>query len=81
MTLIEVTSRLNKVGERVPFSFTWRDKSYRVDGVGRRWEENDGEHILVMVQPKNQVYELLYEPEDDRWRMVKKHEPPARHKA
>lgn len=81
MVPIEVSSRVNQAGEQVPFSFTWEGKSYRVDGVGRRWVENGGEHILVMVQPNNQVYELRYEPEGDRWQLVRKHEPPSRHRA
>jgi hypothetical protein len=78
MAQIEVSSRVNQAGEQVPFSFTWEEKTYRVDGVGRRWVENGGEHILVMVQPDNQVYELRFEPEGGRWQMVRKHEPPGR---
>ncbi|MGD8456743.1 MAG: hypothetical protein PVF83_10185 [Anaerolineales bacterium] len=81
MDPIEVSSRVNQAGEQIPFLFTWEGNSYRVDGVGRRWEENEGEHILVMVQPDNQVYELRFEPTSSCWQMVKKHEPPVRHGA
>ena len=78
MDQIEVTSRVNQQGKPMPASFVWTGASYQVDGVGRRWEDTDGEHILVMVQPNNQVFELLYEQDGNRWRMVKKHEPPPR---
>jgi hypothetical protein len=81
MEWIEVTVRVNREGARIPFSFTWAGVSYRVDSVGRRWVEEDGEHILVMAGPNNQVFELLYVPERDIWGMVKKHEPPHRQRA
>jgi hypothetical protein len=81
MDLIEVTSRVNQEGKPIPSSFAWEGVSYRVDGVGRRWEEKGGEHILVMVQPNNQVFELLYESDGDIWRMVKKHGRPNHQKA
>ena len=81
MDQIEVTSRINQEGKPMPASFVWTGASYQVDGVGRRWEGENGEHILVMVQPNNQVYELLYEQDGDVWRMVKEHKSPPRHKA
>jgi len=81
MECIEVTARVNQEGMRIPFSFTWKGVTFRVDSVGRRWLEEDGEHILVMVRPDNQVFELLYEVEGDAWGLVKKHEPPFRQRA
>jgi hypothetical protein len=80
MEPIEVTARVNQAGERIPFSFTWKGVAYRVDSVGRRWVGEDGEHVLVMVRPGNQVFELLYDFAHDVWGIVKKHEPPRRQK-
>jgi hypothetical protein len=76
MERIEVTARVNQQGLGIPFSFTWKGITYQVDSVGRRWVDEEGEHILVMVRPDNQVFELLYDAECDVWGMVKKHEPP-----
>lgn len=81
MERIEVVARVNQEGVGIPFSFTWKDVSYRVDSVGRRWVEEDGEHMLVMVRSDNQIFELLYDSKTDVWGMVKKHEPPYRQRA
>ncbi len=78
MEWIDVLARVNQEGVQIPFSFTWKDVIYRVDSVGRRWIEEDGEHVLVMVRSDNQIFELLYDPEGDTWGMVKRHEPPYR---
>lgn len=75
---IEVTARFDGEGKITPKSFVWKGRDFRVDGVGRRWEGEDGEHMLVMVQPKNQVFELVYDKVNGVWRMVKKHDHPFR---
>ena len=78
MTQISVKSRANQAGQQVPFSFIWDGTSYQVEDVGRRWEENDGEHILVRVETNNRVFELRLEKEIDTWWMVKEHLSPNR---
>jgi hypothetical protein len=66
MDEIEVTARYDENGKPFPTLFRWKDQSYRVDSVGRRWEDGVGEHILVLV-PGGRVYELLLSSADDRW--------------
>ena len=78
MQEIDVTSRFDRKGKIIPVTFELEGKEYRVDGVGRRWEDEDGEHILVMVQPNNRVYELLFKSTDGVWWMVKQHGHPFR---
>jgi len=78
MQEIDVTSRFDRKGKIIPVTFELEGKEYRVDGVGRRWEDEKGEHILVMVQPNNRVYELLFKSADGVWWMVKQHGHPFR---
>ena len=78
MQEIEVTSRFDRKGKIMPVKFKLEGKEYRADGVGRRWEDEDGEHILVMVQPNNRVYELLFKSVEGVWWMVKQHGHPFR---
>jgi hypothetical protein len=63
---IEVTARFDPQGKIIPLSFTWRGHTYRVDSTGRRWRDEAGHHILVMA-PIEQVFELLFVPEEQRW--------------
>jgi len=78
MQEIDVTSRFDRKGKIIPVKFELEGKEHRVDGVGRRWEDEDGEHILVMVQPNNRVYELLFKSVKGVWWMVKQHGHPFR---
>ena len=73
MQLIEVTARFDHKGKAIPLSFIWEGKSYKVDAVGRRWTAEDGEHILIMIQPGDIVYELLYKAKEGLWMMVRGH--------
>lgn len=66
MELIEVTARFDSEGKIWPLHFTWQGRSYPVQSTGRRWEDNEGTHILVMV-PGDQVFELVFIPAMGRW--------------
>jgi hypothetical protein len=78
MQEIDVTSRFDRKGKIIPVKFELEGKEYLADGVGRRWEDEDGEHILVMAQPNNRVYELLFKSGEGIWWMVKQHGHPFR---
>ncbi|RPI31302.1 MAG: hypothetical protein EHM70_11820 [Chloroflexota bacterium] len=66
MDPIDVTARFNTAGKATPLRFTWKGQEYQVNSTGRRWEDNEGEHILVMV-PGGKVFELLIARRDGRW--------------
>lgn len=69
---IDVVWKRGGGGEIRPVSFDWEEIRYTVDSVGRRWKADDGEHILVMVQPNDRVVELLFINEDGSWEIIKR---------
>ena len=66
---VEVHARFDLHGQAIPISFAWRDRIYPVESLGRRWQDAQGEHILVMV-PGGKVFELIYTPSSG-WRLVR----------
>jgi hypothetical protein len=66
MEPVEVIARFDDQGRLTPLSFTWQGRSFPVDSTGRRWQDERGEHILVMI-PIEQVCELVFNPEERRW--------------
>jgi hypothetical protein len=66
MESIEVTARFDSQGKIVPLSFVLQGRTYPVESTGRRWLDEEGHHILVMV-PGDQVFELVYAPHEARW--------------
>ena len=55
-----------------PDRFIWQDRTYTVLEVGRRWQDEDGEHILVMASGE-QVFELILATNQINWYL----KPPA----
>jgi hypothetical protein len=66
MEPIEVTARFDAQGTITPLRFTWKGGNYHVESTGRRWQDEDGQHILVMVS-NGQIYELTFKGEERRW--------------
>jgi hypothetical protein len=66
MDAIEVTVRFDALGKATPLQFSWRGREYQVDSTGRRWEDEQGQHILVMI-PGGRVFEMLFSPAEQRW--------------
>lgn len=66
MEPIEVTARFDSQGKIIPVSFVWQETTYPVASTGRRWEDGDSLHILVMA-PGDQVYELVFVRAVSRW--------------
>jgi len=58
--VIDVRADPGPDGIRFPRSFVYQGQEFQVDSIGRRWQAEDGEHILVMIQPNDRVLELLY---------------------
>ncbi len=78
MDPIDISLHVDAQGKANPLTFTWRGSVYRITAVGRRWQADDGEHILVMVAPADRVFELLHPPIGP-WQVVKP--PPTRLRA
>jgi len=66
MEPVEVIARIDTQGRRTPLSFTWQGQSIPVASAGRRWQDERGEHILVMI-PFEQVCELVFNQGEARW--------------
>ena len=66
MEPIEVTARFDISGEIHPLSFVWQGRKYPLASSGRRWQDKDGLHILVMAPPER-VFELIYMSQEGRW--------------
>ena len=68
MEAVEVTTRFDRQGRIIPLSFIWRGREYTVLSVGRGWQDEAGQHLLVMV-PGERVYELVFSTTELRWYM------------
>lgn len=66
MESIEVTAHFDEHGSITPIHFTWKGGVYRVESTGRRWVDESGQHILVMVS-SGHIYELTFNGEEGRW--------------
>jgi hypothetical protein len=66
MEPVEVIACFDAQGHLTPLSFSWHGRSFPVDSIGRRWRDERGEHILVMI-PVELVCELLFSSEESRW--------------
>ncbi len=73
MEAIEVTARFDQEGTITPLHFTWKGGVYRVESTGRRWQDDTGQHILVMVS-SGVIYELTFKSGQGRW-FIGQHEP------
>lgn len=60
MQVIEVEANPGPDGACFPRSFVYQGQHFQVDSIGRRWQAEDGEHVLVMIQPNDRVFELVY---------------------
>lgn len=76
MTRIEVTTRVDVSGKLIPISFIYQGLFLRVDEIGREWEDTEGRHVLVMVTPGGNVYELVHQQNGD-WIVAKGHDRPT----
>jgi hypothetical protein len=75
MDRIEVTAQFDTQGRITPLSFFWKQRLYRVEDVGRRWEAKDGRHILIMIAG-NRVFHLIFNSNSCTWDLVHSDEKP-----
>jgi hypothetical protein len=66
MEPIEVTAKFDEQGTIIPLHFNWKGVRYRVESTGRRWQDELGAHMLVMVA-SGQIYELTFKHGEGRW--------------
>jgi hypothetical protein len=69
MIPIGVTAQFDIEGDIVPISFILKGVQYSIEAVGRKWQDEKGNHFLVMV-PSERVYELLFAPNEMCWYQV-----------
>ncbi len=67
---VEAAVRLEKDGRMIPQQFIWNGATFLVASYGRRWDSEDGQHMLVMDH-KAQVYELVFSPAEQSWYLNK----------
>ena len=66
MQPIEVTARFDAEGQLIPLQVVQQGRAFRVESVGRRWQDETGRHILVML-PGARTVELIYREDELRW--------------
>ena len=66
MEIVEVTAYFDAQGNVTPKSFRWNGRNYVVESTGRRWQDDAGQHILVMAGGER-VFELLFALPEGRW--------------
>jgi hypothetical protein len=74
---ITVTTRSGQYDKVIPLSFTYRGNIFQVEATGRRWSDEEGDHVLVMV-PGGRVYHLLFNAESNTWFLVPRPSTPTR---
>lgn len=70
MEKIEITTRFTRDGSLVPIDFTLSEQTIQVLNIGRRWETDEGQHILVMDFQEN-TYHLYFQLSDLSWYLIK----------
>lgn len=66
MEAIEITAHFDQDGKITPMHFTWKGSVQRVESTGRRWRDETGQHMLVMVA-NGRIHELVYKEGEGRW--------------
>jgi hypothetical protein len=76
---VSVEARFDEEGTVTPTAFTWRDRTYHISDVGRRWMETNGPyhlyHCLVMT-PTGETFELCLNTSTLQWQLVRTWERP-----
>ncbi len=66
MEAIEVTARFDQNGAVYPIEMRWQGRKYLVEAAGRRWQAQDGLHILVLT-PSGRAFEICFIASEGRW--------------
>jgi hypothetical protein len=72
---IEVLCRPGQQGKPVPLRFTFQQRTFEVEDIGRQWpDENEQQHMLVMTTGQ-QVFELVLARDGVQWYLNTIHLP------
>ena len=63
---VEVIFRFDAAGRPTPLQVVQEGRAWAVEAIGRRWQDGDDEHILVML-PGERAVELIYSRAELRW--------------
>jgi hypothetical protein len=66
MEPIEVTAHFDEEGVITPLHFTWNGSLHQVESTGRRWKDEAGQHVLVMLAT-GRIYQLTFKSGEGRW--------------
>lgn len=66
MEPVEVTAHFDQEGVISPLHFTWKGSLHQVESTGRRWTDDIGQHILVMVS-SGRIYQLVFKSVEGCW--------------
>ncbi len=66
MDAVKVKFRYDIQEKIIPLSFIWRGNTYFIESIGRDWQDETGQHILVMVE-RGEVFELIQREVDGKW--------------
>lgn len=75
LTPVNVDARFTAEGAIVPLAFTWNERTYTVAQQGRCWQDDDGRHHFLVMTPVDEVWELLFDPDELQWFIVRRHSP------
>ncbi len=70
---IAVEAKFETDGSIRPLAFVWKDTRIRIASLGRRWEQDEEVHFLVMSADEK-VYELAYRQKDSLWFLCRRPE-------
>ncbi|MEW6717597.1 MAG: hypothetical protein AB1345_08845 [Chloroflexota bacterium] len=62
MKAVDVQLLLDDQGKAIPQKIIWQGQTFLVDSIGRRWVDENGEHILVQLRDQR-VFHLLLSPQ------------------
>lgn len=66
MEPVQVEFYVDADGKVTPRSFFWHGRTHPIDSIGRRWQDEQGQHYLVMIAG-GRVFELLFVSENMQW--------------
>ena len=75
---VEVITRPGHDDENLPapLNFRWLGRTFMIEEIGRRWNDIQGSHILVLTFQR-QTFELVFNPEHTGWSLNSDKVPPV----
>ncbi len=74
---VEVIARWDSAGAFIPSTMIWKGQTYSFTSTGRHWEDEEGWHILCMIEG-SQVVELIFQLNPAGWSLRRTASAPTR---